>query len=70
MKDKLTITEAAERLGVHERTLRARIKRGEITFTREVGTRGVLEYRFSEADLLGFRPLPRGRAKTTPDPTP
>jgi excisionase family DNA binding protein len=63
MKDKLTITEAAERLGVHERTLRSRIKRGSITFTREVGPRGVLEYRFSEADLRGFQPGKRGRKK-------
>ena len=59
-----TVSEAAERLGVHANTLRAYADAGEIRYTRlPSGHR-----RFSEADIQDFRDRHRGdRVRVRPE---
>lgn len=50
----LNLNQAREFLGVSEKTLRNYCKAGKLAFHHEKNLRGVMEYRFRQADLLDF----------------
>lgn len=63
MTDKLTAAQAAALINRSRDEVLRLARAGKLPSTRELGPRGVLEYRFELADVRAYQPASRGQPR-------